>query len=533
MLAKIAAALEAIEDFRMRSSDQLQIETYNRLRGYAFPSRSSTRSAHRHARSSTSGASCSDWPATGHDPTHGGLCGTAAQTDHLLPIRATRTSGARTSASGIGPIQEMNDYVATMTANMISERVEKTNTSWVRAHDDLFDGHAILRNSPGEANRAEAAALAWANEVAVGNSQIVTQNLLVRQMARDLESFDEKKAADLTHYTYRGLEHACRRRLAGTPPDPGDGERHEQATGVVIVLAVLSTGCTADVLGRMKGSTSCRSSRANPWSRRSSRPRTPAASWPASRRSSWRSSAGTGSTPARAWLSVTKDWFVGIFVCAYVLTTAGTAAGLERWIWDVGVYLGREFNPTGGFLMENFDKAVGRHAQQILDIQSGAVPNMRAEDSRAVEAIAWQFSSPFTAGLVGVNAMAIYLMKMVMQVSYAWLISFYWMMTPLVAPMAILPQTRSVFVGWLKTYISVALWPLFFAFAERLALAIPWSAWIGSGDVVADGWELLTNILQGEFMLAVFNIQFFFVYLSIPIASYLIVSGASRPFRML
>ena len=92
-----------------------------------------------------------------------------------------------------------------MTANMISERTERTSTSWVRAHYDLYDGHAISRNSPGEANRAEAAALAWANQVAVGNSQMVTQNLLVRQMARDLERFDQKKAVDLSHYTYRGL----------------------------------------------------------------------------------------------------------------------------------------------------------------------------------------------------------------------------------------------------------------------------------------------------------------------------------------
>lgn len=39
------------------------------------------------------------------------------------------------------------------------------------------------------------------------------------------------------------------------------------------------------------------------------------------------------------------------------------------------------------------------------------------------------------------------------------------------------------------------------------------------------------NWFQGELMLLIFNITFFFVYLSIPIASYLIVSGASRPFR--
>lgn len=60
-------------------------------------------------------------------------------------------------------------------------------------------------------------------------------------------------------------------------------------------------------------------------------------------------------------------------------------------------------------------------------------------------------------------------------------------------------------------------------------MAIPWRAWLGYGDGV-DGWELLTNVVQAEFMLAEFSILLFFVYLSVPIASYLIVSGASRPF---
>ena len=90
-----------------------------------------------------------------------------------------------------------------------------------------------------------------------------------------------------------------------------------------------------------------------------------------------------------------------------------------------------------------------------------------------------------------------------------------------------------MFLGWLKTYISVGLWPMFFAFAERLALAIPWSAWIGGAGDVADGWEMATAWFQGELMLVIFNITFFFVYLSIPVASYLLVSGASRPVRSL
>jgi len=302
--------------------------------------------------------------------------------------------------------------------------------------------------------------------------------------------------------------------------------------GVVLALALLSAGCTADVLGRMKGFDVMQIIQSSPVHEAVVKAKNIGGvlagiealilafvSW-------YRIHAGAH------WLSITKDWFVGILVCAFILTSAGTSVGLEQWIWRVGVYLGEQFNPTEGFLMENFNKAVGQHSGLFLQIQK-IVPNMTSEDQRAVEAVAWMFSSPYVSAFVGLNAIGIYIIKMVMQVSYAWLISFYWMAAPIVAPMVILPQTRNVFLGWLRTYISVALWPMLFAFAERLALAIPWSAWIGAADGAMDGWEVVTSILQGEIMLLIFNITFFLVYLSIPIASYLIVSGASRPFRML
>ena len=301
---------------------------------------------------------------------------------------------------------------------------------------------------------------------------------------------------------------------------------------LVVVLALLSTGCTGEVLGRMRGFDVLQIIRSQPVLEAVAKGRNVGlvlagvetlilafVSW-------YRIHAGS------AWLAVTKDWFLGILLCAYILSTVGTSAGLERWIWDVGIYLGEQFSPSKGFLMENFDKAVGQHGELILGIQKIA-PLLGEDERRIVEAVAWQFSSPQVAALVGLNAIGIYLMKMVMQVSYAWLISFYWMLTPIVAPMAILPQTRNVFLGWLKTYVSVAMWPMLFAFSERLALAIPWSAWLGALDGVTDPWAMTTNFLQGEIMLLIFNVTFFFVYLSIPIASYLIVSGASRPFRML
>ncbi len=301
---------------------------------------------------------------------------------------------------------------------------------------------------------------------------------------------------------------------------------------LVVLLALASTGCTADILGRMRGFDVLQIINSQPVLEAVTRGK-----------SIGRVLAGVEALilafvcwyrihTGAAWLSVTKEWILAILTSAYILTAAGTAAGLERWLWDVGVYLGQQFNPTQGFLMENFDKAVGKHGELMLGIQRVA-PGLDDDERRVVEAMAWQFSSPTVAGLVGVNAIGIYIMKMVMQVSWAWLISFYWMLTPLVAPMVILPQTRGVFLGWLKTYLSVAMWPRFFAFAERLALAIPWSAWLGAVDGVTDPWAMTMYFLQGEIMLVIFNITFFFVYLSIPIASYLIVSGASRPFRML
>ena len=225
LLAKIAAALKAMQEFRMKVLDQLQIQVYNRLRGYAFPAlifdpiRVSIATVV-DIRGELERLSC-NWPTTPR---------TLALRD-MLTRRMTFCRSGYHSAWGSherfwdGPVHEMNDYVATMTANMISERVEKTNTSWVRAHRELFDTHAILRNSPGVANRAEAAALGFANEVAVGNSQMATQNLLVRQMARDLERYDQKKAMDLSHYTYRGLSTLAGGDGRRPPRDPADGVR--------------------------------------------------------------------------------------------------------------------------------------------------------------------------------------------------------------------------------------------------------------------------------------------------------------------
>ena len=220
LLAKIAAALKAIEEFRMQVMARIQEQVNTRINAYAFPTRlfgaiRTTATTVVDIRRELERLGC-DWPM---------LPRTAPLKDMLLRLSQFCRPGVQAVWGSHeifwdGPLQETNDYVAAMTANMISERAERTNTSWVRAHKDLFDEHTILRSSPGEANRAEAAALAWANEVAVGNSQMATQQLLVRQMARDLERFDQKKAADASFYAYLGLTTLAGGDWRRTPPDP-------------------------------------------------------------------------------------------------------------------------------------------------------------------------------------------------------------------------------------------------------------------------------------------------------------------------
>jgi hypothetical protein len=219
LLAKIAAAVQAIEEFRIRVMGKIQVLIDTRINAYAFPKPlfdpiRATVTEVLDIRRELQRMAC-DWPMS-------------LRTRSLSDLFWERTQfccGTYQSIWGSheafwdGQIQETNDYIASLTANMISERAEKSNATWVRAHKDLFDEHTILRASPGEANRAEAAALAWANEVAVGNSQVTTQDLLVRQMARSLERFDEKKAADLTYYTYRGLTTLGGGTWIGRPPD--------------------------------------------------------------------------------------------------------------------------------------------------------------------------------------------------------------------------------------------------------------------------------------------------------------------------
>ena len=221
-LARIQAILAAIERVRMIVLEEIQRKTLTRLGAYAFPGSLYTQitvitTTVTDIRRELEALPC-NWPTT-------------PRTSSLLDLLLKRLAWCRNdylhtwgTHTGMwdAELQEAHDYVGTMTANMISERADKDYGEWQRAMRDDYIDVAQSYISPGEANRNEAASLAWTNEIALGNGQILTQNLLVRQMERDLDRFDQKKADDMTYYLYRGVTTLAGADWKTPPPDPAE-----------------------------------------------------------------------------------------------------------------------------------------------------------------------------------------------------------------------------------------------------------------------------------------------------------------------
>lgn len=230
-----------------------------------------------------------------------------------------------------------------------------------------------------------------------------------------------------------------------------------------------------------------------------------------------------------------KEWVLWVGLTVYLLATLRSGIfGPVMWLYQFGQYLGQLFSPPDGFLFGNHDAAVAKMAQFVSLVQRMA-PNTGPaglEAARMVESFAWWVLNPVAMMGIVLNGIAIHLFKLVLQVAYTFLLVFYWTLTPILAPLLVLPQTRHIFLGWVKSYASIALWPFFFAIAEHLAIAIPWSSWLGIENLsLANPVASVYDWTQGQLMLIVLNIAFLAVYASIPIVSSRIVNGASQPFR--
>lgn len=242
------------------------------------------------------------------------------------------------------------------------------------------------------------------------------------------------------------------------------------------------------------------------------------------------------------FVGLIKEWVLWVGLTIYIIVTVrGGALGPVMWIYEAGRYLGQLFSPGAGYLFANHDIAVGKMAEFVEKVMAGQPPGAQPgppELLRFVEGyvFALQANQTMIAGIL-INAVAIHLFKMILQVSYTFLLVFYWTLTPMVAVTLVLPQTRHIFVGWLKSYVSVALWPFFFAIVEQLAIAIPWSTWLGI-ERISNGPSTLQWFVEGiawwsqsQISLLVLNLAFLAVYASIPVISNRIVNGATQPFR--
>jgi len=229
------------------------------------------------------------------------------------------------------------------------------------------------------------------------------------------------------------------------------------------------------------------------------------------------------------WIGLLKEYLGGLVVCIVLLATIPTGTGPIQWIVDAGLYLGDRFKPGSQALLV-LRQVITKYATILTEVVRRP-PTPTEAAFRWIEA--WQFymSLPGFAVIVGINTAAVFLMRLVVQAAFVWLIAFYKMIGPLVAPLVILPQTRHIFVGWLKTFISIALWPWLFALAERLTVAIPYSTWVGTDVYNGSLVSGIEAMIQGQLMFLVLNVVFLLVYLGIPVAAHLLVSGAGRAFR--
>jgi hypothetical protein len=94
---------------------------------------------------------------------------------------------------------EIQNYVATLTANSISTRIDRSE-SWRLLFPDLERGSALSRVTPGEASRDEAVALSGTALVANSNSLLETESLLQEEADREEERLALRRGLDMGRF---------------------------------------------------------------------------------------------------------------------------------------------------------------------------------------------------------------------------------------------------------------------------------------------------------------------------------------------
>ena len=166
-------------------------------------------------------------------------------------------------------------------------------------------------------------------------------------------------------------------------------------------------------------------------------------------------------------------------------------------------------------------------------VSLGREPDELEKMASAAAVLEWH-SSATGATLNWINSTGIIFMKILLQVSHAWLLAFMTQLFPLAAVCMVLPFTRRMFWAYCRAYLAVCLWPVVFGALELVNQGIPF-AWFFKGvkeaGMTSDVTTAVSAVAQGTVMMFVCNVVFFFAYLGVPVATVLLVNASGKPFR--
>lgn len=230
----------------------------------------------------------------------------------------------------------------------------------------------------------------------------------------------------------------------------------------------------------------------------------------------------------RPWVVVLKEAVWGTALCGWALSGAGTLFGLEGWIYSTGSWLGERFAPDHGLFVQNVLGLVSAQNNLFMTVINHPMDDASNPMVRLAQAVGWFASQQTSALFLVINSLGVLLLKELGRLTYVYLTALYWVLLPLVAWTAILRPTRGVFLGWVRTYVAIALWPMLWGVTDRVALALLMSTGFGLGGVdQGNVVQVVVALARNQLFYALVNLTTIFVYLGVPVASYKIVSGAS------
>ncbi len=274
------------------------------------------------------------------------------------------------------------------------------------------------------------------------------------------------------------------------------------------------------------------------------------------------------------WTKLMGGYLTGIFWAAALIGTWGSSIGADVLIRGAGDELAEAFKAAGG-TWDSYFHLADQSAQAImtLDVEVGKgdvagtngssstptpaglgpsvgtprVGPVAVGDSSSSQPGEWDIASGvasfYSRGvalpLLALNGTAAYIQEILLQSIGAWLVVLYTIVGPMAAACLVLPATRSIFWGWIRAMCSLALWGALFGIAERITQTVPAALARGIVDAGATCGltagcgllELAEASMAYTISLALTNIVLITIYLSVPVAAWMLVNAAGRPFK--